>query len=151
MADPSLAVKAEAIRTQMRQVRRELGEDVEGLVDNAQVLTDWRYYVRTYPWLCVGAAAAVGFLIVPSRPQVVRPDPALMAELARARKVVVTPNADPPTKSNSLAGSLGSLIGNALLHAGLTLVKQQLSTRVDSYIRRSHVAASNGHGKDGEP
>ena len=150
MADPSLAIKAEAIRTQMRQVRRELGEDVEGLVDNAQVLTDWRYYVRTYPWLCVGAAAAVGFLIVPSRAQVVRPDPALMAELAKARKIVVTPNAEPPTKS-TLAGSLGSLIGNALLHAGLTLVKQQLSTRVDSYIRRSQVTASNGHGKDGAP
>ena len=150
MAEPSLASSADAIRNQMRQVRRELGEDVDGLVDNAQVLTDWRYYVRTYPWLCVGAAAAIGFLIVPSRARIVRPDAETMAELARAHKVVLTTQ-DNPRPKTSVAASLGSLIGNALLHGGLAIVKQQLSTRVDSYLRRPHVAASNGNGQDGAP
>jgi hypothetical protein len=42
---------AEEIQRQMRDVRSELRNDVQELVDNACVMTDWHYYVRSYPRL----------------------------------------------------------------------------------------------------
>lgn len=58
---------AENIRKRMEEVRLEVGDDVAGIVRSAKALTDWRGHVRKHPFLCVGAAAALGFLIVPKR------------------------------------------------------------------------------------
>jgi hypothetical protein len=55
------------IRWRMAQIRLELHQDVEGVVEGAEAATDWRGYVRSYPWASVGLALAVGFLIVPRR------------------------------------------------------------------------------------
>lgn len=56
-----------AIRQRMKEVRQELDEDVQEIVEGARDLRDWRSYVRSYPWVCLGAAVAVGYLIVPRR------------------------------------------------------------------------------------
>jgi hypothetical protein len=75
---------AEDIQSQMRQVRRELGEDAQEIVDNARILADWKHYVRTYPWICVGVALAAGYFLVPSRSRVIRPDAKTLAEWAKS-------------------------------------------------------------------
>ena len=56
-----------AIRQRMEEVRCDLDQDVQEIVEGARDLRDWRSYVRTYPWVCVGAALAVGYLLVPRR------------------------------------------------------------------------------------
>ena len=81
---------ADEIERQMRALRSELREDVHEIVENARVMADWQYYVRTYPWLCLGAAAALGFVLVPSRVHVVKPDAAALAELVRQHQVKMT-------------------------------------------------------------
>ena len=58
---------AENIRKQMRNIRREMGADVKHIVHSAQQLSDWRYYVRKFPWMCVGSAFAIGLMLAPSR------------------------------------------------------------------------------------
>lgn len=63
---------AERIRRQMHEIRREVGADVQGIVDSAQELSDWRYYVRRNPWLSVGAAFAVGFMVSPRRREIMK-------------------------------------------------------------------------------
>ena len=83
--------EAKAIRQEMARIRRHLNEDVEGIVDSARVMSDWRYYVRRYPWLCLGAAAALGYLIVPSRLEVIRPDAESLAKLAKENRLLVKP------------------------------------------------------------
>lgn len=45
----------------------------------------------THPWVCLGAAAALGFLIVPRRPVAIRLDSAMLSDLARSGQLVVTP------------------------------------------------------------
>ena len=60
--------KAMAIRQRMEEVRCDLDEDVQDIVEEARDMGQWRYYVRSYPWVCVGAALAAGYLIVPRRP-----------------------------------------------------------------------------------
>lgn len=51
----------------MARIRREVGEDVEGLAVSAGRVFDWRQQVRDRPWLFMGVAVAVGYLIVPRR------------------------------------------------------------------------------------
>lgn len=127
MAAASTTPSPDAIREEMRRVRRELGEDVDGLVDNAQVLSDWRYYVRTYPWLCLGVAAAAGFLIVPSKVRIVHPGTASIAELVRAQKP------SKPARPGILA-TVGSMLASALLQGGMALAKQQLNKYLESQM-----------------
>ncbi len=63
---------ADEIRRQMRDIRRDVGADVDGIVDSAHELSDWRYYVKRYPWLCVGSAFAVGLLAAPRRRELLK-------------------------------------------------------------------------------
>jgi hypothetical protein len=56
----------EAILREMAIARCELVEDAREVVSNAKELTDWRHYVREYPWLFAGTAFAVGYAIVPT-------------------------------------------------------------------------------------
>ena len=54
--------EGEEILRQMREVRAELRDDVQELVGSAREMADWTTYVRAYPWLCAGAAFALGAL-----------------------------------------------------------------------------------------
>lgn len=63
---------ADDIRRRMEAIRQTAGEEVETIVQSARALSDWRYYVRNHPWLCAGAAAGLGFMLVP-RPKVAGP------------------------------------------------------------------------------
>jgi hypothetical protein len=71
VATASQSIDADTIRRQMAQIRRELHEDVQGLVAGAEEAADWRYYVRMYPWIAVGAAMALGYFVVPKRRKIV--------------------------------------------------------------------------------
>ena len=55
------------IRRRMAQIRRELHEDVQGVVAGAEAVADWRRWIRNYPWAVCGAAFAIGYLIVPRK------------------------------------------------------------------------------------
>jgi hypothetical protein len=58
---------AEDIVKRMQHVRRDVGEDVKGIVETAKTLTDWRYHVKHHPWACLGAALALGFAVAPRK------------------------------------------------------------------------------------
>jgi hypothetical protein len=135
---------AEALQSQMRQVRREMGTDVEEIVDSARTLTDWQHYVRTYPWLCLGAAAALGYLVVPTRIHYVQPDPATLAELARQHKVVVRPTESSKPKQGLVAGIAAAAV-SALLQGGMGLARQSLNTYLTTQLNgRPHGSRQNG-------
>jgi hypothetical protein len=95
------------IRRRMAQIRSDLDEDVEQIVENAKVMADWRHYWRSYPWACLGLAAAVGYLIVPSKLHLIRPDVETLLQLARKNHLVV----DPKPKPTPRAGLSGAVIG----------------------------------------
>jgi DUF883 C-terminal glycine zipper region len=73
------------IRRKMGQIRRDLHEDVREVVAGAEAATDWRRYVRAYPWAAVGAAAAVGFLAVPKVSRSAPRDAARQSDVAEVR------------------------------------------------------------------
>ena len=59
--------RADAIRRQMEDVRRDAGVEVESIVQSAKTLSDWRYYVKNHPLLLASAAAGIGFLLIPRK------------------------------------------------------------------------------------
>ena len=77
---------ADDIRRQMSRIRCDLHENVRGIVENARVITDWKHYVRRYPWVCMAGAIAVGYLAIPRRLEIMRPDPDTLAELAKTSR-----------------------------------------------------------------
>ena len=80
-------------RARMQQIRGDIDRDLEEMVESARSMVDWRHYVKTYPWVCLGTAVALGFLLVPKRSTALRPDLATLTKLARTGQLVVKPAA----------------------------------------------------------
>jgi len=123
---------ADQIQREMREIRAELREDVHDIVESASKMADWTQYVTAYPWLCVGAALAAGYLIIPQRAVIMRPDADAMIELAKKHKLFVS-TADSaaggkvPRKRGGLLGELLGLAAATLLQGGLKIVTTQLT------------------------
>lgn len=61
--------EVDEIRSRMALIRRELHEDVSGVVVSAGKAVNWRSYWRAHPWLMSGIAMAAGYFLVPRRVQ----------------------------------------------------------------------------------
>jgi len=138
------AREADAIQDQMRLIRAELRTDVQDFMAGAREMTDWTYYVRSYPWVCLGAAAALGYLVVPTRPRVVKPDPQSLVELAKHNQVVV--KMEEPRPKKSVVATMLGMAANSLLHGGLALASQQLDELLRSQRKPAPSHGSNGRG-----
>jgi len=120
---------ADALQKQMAQIRSELHADVRGIVDNARVMSDWKYYVRRYPWACVAGAAALGYLVVPRRLEILRPDPDTLAQLAKTNRLIVSPQAEPKPRSTPV-GNLFTFLANTLMRGAMTYLGEQATRLV---------------------
>ncbi len=75
----------------------------------AQLLTDWRSQVKSHPWIALGTAAAVGYLIVPKRRRPEAPTQVTFSPPAATFAAVAPVAAPAPKKSRP--GILGSAFG----------------------------------------
>ena len=122
------------IRRKMAVIRRELNEDVRGVVAGAEAVSDWRHYIRLYPWASVGLALAIGYVVVPKR----RPAVVTAADVAQAVAVEV-PHAlreidAPKPKGRGLIGA-----GLGLLAPVLLRTAQNYATHfVSNWIASKH-------------
>ena len=64
MNDPPLD---NTVRARMQGIRCDIDQGLEDVSAGARNMVDWKHYVKTYPWVCLGTAAVLGFLIVPKR------------------------------------------------------------------------------------
>ena len=88
MNDPPLD---DNVRVRMQGIRCEIDQDLEDVSASAHRIVDWKHYVKTYPWVCLGTAAALGFLIVPKRSTTRYVDLATLTKAARTGHPVVEP------------------------------------------------------------
>ena len=115
--------KADSLRHEMAQVRQELQDDVGDVVENAKELTDWHHYVRRYPFACVGAALAIGYLVVPQKVAVMSPTAEQLEKLAKRDHLVVKPSPtsgapSPGWKSKALAFGANLLLRSVVTYVG---------------------------------
>ncbi len=108
----------------MQQVRHSIHDDVEGVVHNARQMTDWRHHVRVHPWASLALAAAAGYLAIPQRKHVVKPDTDKLLELMRDKKLVVQP---PSVPKPSLLSQGMSIVSGILIRSAGVYAGQQIS------------------------
>jgi short subunit dehydrogenase-like uncharacterized protein len=65
------------LQQQLATARSALVNDMGGAVDSAKTLADWRQHFRAHPLVFCGAAAALGFLLVPRRRPAAPPMPVM--------------------------------------------------------------------------
>jgi hypothetical protein len=103
--------QTKAIRQRMEEVRCDLDQDVQGIVEGARNMRDWRSYVRTYPWVCAGAALAVGYWITPRRHVAMQPNAETIAAFVEQGRLAATSLVTPLGKARGLLlRSLGNLV-----------------------------------------
>jgi len=122
------------IRRKMATIRRELHEDVRGVVATAEAATDWKRYLTAYPWASLGVAFALGFWIVPKR----RRSPVSLAgmatqeDLSKVREAVETTR-ETVVKSVDKVAAGAEKHKKGLLGAGFALVTPLIWKAVQGY------------------
>ena len=143
----------------MARIRRELHEDVREVVTSAEAVTDWRRYIRMYPWASLGATFAVGYLIVPKR-RIIPHGIATQADLDRVREAVEESREQSKAKSRKgLLGSIFGLIGPVAVRAAQTYAVQYLESWLARQMQQQkaagpspiHPQAPGGPGTVGGP
>ena len=119
--------ESDRLRLQMARIRSELTEDVGEVVEQAKELTDWHLFVKRHPWLCVGSAAAIGFLLVPPRPKAVPAAAPAMATAAMGNGVAGGPPSS-GSKPTSVLHPLISMVAGAVVRSALALAADQLQS-----------------------
>ena len=117
---------AEQIQRRMEAVRCHLIDDADHVAQSARQMVDWQEYVRRYPWTSVGVAAAIGYLVVPKRVEIISPDLNTLLELAKNNKLVVEAN-PAPQKRSGILDMMITLVGNAAVRGAMSYLSQQMS------------------------
>jgi hypothetical protein len=123
---------ADDICRRMAELRRELSSDVDEVSRSARVMTDWRFYVRRFPWAAAGLAAAAGYLLIPQKKEVkvISPDPNALAEMFKKEQLKVQ---TPAGKQESQG------LVKSLLLMGLTFALKTGANYVGERVRTAAV------------
>ena len=111
-AKPITTTDIAEIQRRMAQIRHDMHQEVEGAVKGAQLLTDWRSLVKSYPWLTISLAAVVGYAIVPRRRSTYldrRAEFAVSPEFPPASNMAARVPRKRPTAWNILGSAFGLL------------------------------------------
>ena len=95
----------------MAVIRRDLHTNVSESVAGAEAVVDWGRYTWTYPWIALGTAAAVGYLIYTGGHQKVAADTASLADGAMAGEPVAGARATGQDRSRTSQKLLHSAWG----------------------------------------
>lgn len=118
---------ADDICRRMEAVRRTAGEEVETIVQSAKRLSDWRYYVKNHPFLLAGAAAGLGFLLIPRKksPQApVADDAKELIELLKKHHVRGVTVEGPP---NGLLKTIAGIATPFLIRTAMDVVQSRMA------------------------
>lgn len=80
--------EVDEIYHRMAVIRRELHLHVRESVAGAETMMDWGRYTWTYPWIAVGAASVMGYLVYTGRHQSVTVDTANLADGSMASEPI---------------------------------------------------------------
>ncbi len=80
--DNSTNPSPEELRQRMAQIRSATHGDVETILTGLRQNLDWRYHLERHPWAFAGAAALLGYLLVPKSKVKAKIDPATVKQIA---------------------------------------------------------------------
>lgn len=118
---------AEKIRRRMADLRRELVHDMQDVTRSAKAMASPSFYIRKFPWATLAIAAGVGYMLIPKKKQVIKPDMEALAELVRKNQVNVNAS-KAADESQGLVKTLAVMGLTWAAKAGMNYVIQQLTT-----------------------
>lgn len=122
----------------MQGIRRDIDRDLVDVSASAHSMVDWKHYVTTYPWVCLGAAAALGFLVVPKRSAAINAEVAAPTEPAKVGRPVAT-------SSPSATRGLIDAIVAAAVSVAVRKTIAYFGPRVETFLGITKDPARNHH------
>ncbi|MEX0728616.1 MAG: hypothetical protein WD065_20250 [Planctomycetaceae bacterium] len=126
----------------MKELRVQLDKDVEKVQFGTKTLLDWHYYVRHYPWACVGVSTLVGFLVVPRKLEMKSPDVETLEKLARKHQLVVRPYSQAQAEKGLFSTAFSFLMG-LVVRTAMTQLGAQIAHTMDRLSERHSGNGSN--------
>jgi len=137
----------------MAQIRQRLHQDMQGVVAGAEAASDWKYYVRLYPWAALALAFGGGFLVVPRKRRSVsktaeKAADAAIAKVTGAMDAVESSvkHVEPETKKKGLLALAIGVVSPLVVRAA----QSYALSYVENWIAQQHAAASD-FGPHGPP
>lgn len=142
MKHPMLdSTETKAILRRMAEVRCDLDEGAQEIAESARDLGDWQHYVKSYPWISMGAACLIGYLMVPRRhTDLPALNDSLPETIDQERQL---PDAR-PSWTSGLRNAARTQVGNLLWRSALALAEQQ----VNQYLSGWSDTTAPEHSKD---
>lgn len=115
--------QSEAIRATMREIRSELPYDVDDARERLKQLSDWRYHLSRRPYAVLGAAAVLGYVLMPAK--------------RTSKNIVVHPeklssSAAAPAKRGLVGGIVGAFT-TLLLRQAAVLATNQIANKLSQH------------------
>ena len=118
---------AENICRRMAELRRELVHDMQDVSRSAKAMASPSFYIRKFPWATLAIAAGVGYMLIPKKKQVIKPDMEALAELVRKNQVNINAS-KAAEESQGMVKTLAVMGLTWAAKAGMNYVIQQLTT-----------------------
>jgi hypothetical protein len=115
------------IRAELQQRRQQAKQAASSLKRETREAFDWRRQVERHPLMCLGATALVGYLLVPTKSQVIEISDDQVRKLARSGDIKFTARED--------SSSVASTAGGMLLTAAAFAARSALAHFVQSKLR----------------
>ena len=115
----------DTVRARMQGIRCDIDQGLEDVAASARSLVDWKHYVEAYPWVCLGTAAALGFLIVPKRSTAINADLVTPTETAKTGHLVV-----------DSARAVARKLGDALVATVVSIVVREATAYLGQSVAR---------------
>jgi hypothetical protein len=147
MTKPSSSMDAADIQRRMAQIRHVMHQEVQGAVQGARTLTDWRSLVKSYPWLSLSVAAAVGYFVVPKRR---KETPTVVTVAAPGPEFLA--NAGSGTQDERARSTRWTLLGTAfslLAPIAVRAAQNYALTYFEQWLANHPLAPSGGKEHDG--
>ena len=132
---------AENICRRMAELRRELIHDVQDVTRSAKAMASPSFYIRKFPWATLAIAAGLGYMLIPKKKQIIKPDMEALAELVRKNQVHI--NASKATEeSPGMVKTLAVMGLTWAARAGMNYVVQQLTTAASKAAEQKQAPSS---------
>src|SRR4051794_7572254 len=118
---------AEKICKRMAELRRELVHDMQDVSRSAKAMASPSFYVRKFPWATLAIAAGVGYMLIPKKKHVIKPDMAELAELVRKNQININAS-KAAEEQQGMVKTLAMMGLTWAAKAGMNYVVQQMTT-----------------------
>jgi hypothetical protein len=124
------------LQLQMREIRRNLNEHTDQVVEKARTQLDWRRHVANHPWTSLSIAMLAGYLLVPRRAGCQAVDANHVGKSMERTARAVQPSSQ--SAASTITAGLGSVIAATLVREGVGLfsqfVRQWLESSTDPSV-----------------